>query len=43
MIIPVYIVESSQHISVDEEYPLDLNKAISRIRSKNYKGCTKHD
>ncbi|WP_170075053.1 sigma-54 dependent transcriptional regulator PrdR [Paraclostridium dentum] len=35
--IPVYIVESSQHISVDEEYPLDLNKAISKLEVKTIK------
>lgn len=35
--IPVYIVESSQKISMDEDYPLDLNKAISKIEIKTIK------
>ncbi|WP_250673160.1 sigma-54 dependent transcriptional regulator PrdR [Paraclostridium ghonii] len=35
--IPVYIVESTQIISMDEDYPLDLNKAISKLEIKTIK------
>ncbi|GAA0705804.1 sigma-54 dependent transcriptional regulator PrdR [Paraclostridium ghonii] len=35
--IPVYIVESTQTISMDEDYPLDLNKAISKLEIKTIK------
>ncbi|KKY01350.1 diguanylate cyclase [Paraclostridium benzoelyticum] len=35
--IPVYIIESGQTISMDEDYPLDLNKAISKLEIKTIK------
>ncbi|MGL5756820.1 MAG: sigma-54 dependent transcriptional regulator PrdR [Paraclostridium sp.] len=35
--IPVYIVESSKNNSIDEDYPLDLNKAISQLEVKTIK------
>ncbi|MGL5642406.1 MAG: sigma-54 dependent transcriptional regulator PrdR [Paraclostridium sp.] len=35
--IPVYIVESSKNNNIDEDYPLDLNKAISQLEVKTIK------
>ena len=35
--IPVYIVESTRNLNIDEEYPLDLNKAISKLELKTIK------
>ncbi|MEF9992378.1 MAG: sigma-54 dependent transcriptional regulator PrdR [Peptostreptococcaceae bacterium] len=39
--IPVYIVESSKNNSIDEDYPLDLNKAISQLEVKTIKKALK--
>ncbi|MEN2259058.1 sigma 54-interacting transcriptional regulator [Paraclostridium benzoelyticum] len=35
--IPVYIIESGQTISMDEDYPLNINKAISKLEIKTIK------
>ena len=35
--IPMYIVESSNENNINEEYPLDLNQAISKLETKTIK------